>query len=118
MAEKNIKNQTQLAAETGIDNGTISRWKRGLISPTDSSLQTLSARLDCDFNYLKYGVRADEIEDFEAYKARTLDLPADNPPLHTMELTPSERDLILALRRRASEQLLQKNRLLLWLMAK
>jgi transcriptional regulator with XRE-family HTH domain len=50
-----IRTQKELSAVSGIDNGTISRWKNGKIGPNDDSLRKLSEVLGCSFEWLKYG---------------------------------------------------------------
>jgi len=52
---KRLRTQKELSAATGIDNGTISRWKKKKIDPNDDSLRKLSEVLGCSFEWLKYG---------------------------------------------------------------
>ena len=52
---RKINTQKELSLLTGIDNGTISRWKNEKITPSDGSLLRLSDILECNFEYLKTG---------------------------------------------------------------
>lgn len=54
MFEKKI-NQTELSDLVGIDNGTISRWKRRSTAPKNSSIKKISEKLGCSFDWLKTG---------------------------------------------------------------
>jgi transcriptional regulator with XRE-family HTH domain len=55
MHKRQIWTQVQLSKITGIDNGTISRWKNEKITPRDDTILKLSKALECDAEYLKTG---------------------------------------------------------------
>lgn len=48
-------NQSRLAEKTGIDIGTISRWKKKNINPQDGSIHKIVAATGCSLDWLQYG---------------------------------------------------------------
>lgn len=122
MFERRIGTQKKLAEITGIDNGTISRWKRDKVTPQAESLKKLSDALGCSVEYLKEGngpaaVTYTQGDTATGHIAAIVKSPRhtgdvrishDSPGAATPELTPREQALIIRLRRYAPQAMWER----------